>query len=217
MDAREAKIRVVLVDDHEMVRQALSRMLSEYPQVEVVGEANDRPSATRVLKDLDPDVVVLDYSIPGGGGLPVLEDLRDRGARTRALVLTVHESIHYALRVLEAGGYGYVIKASAMDELMEGIEAVARGEVYVSPALSKKIIERLRVLPRDRTGLDALSNREFELLRLLGAGTGLNEAAKMLNISASTVSTYRTRLMQKLGLENTAQVIRFAIENDIVG
>jgi DNA-binding NarL/FixJ family response regulator len=217
LNVMDEKIRVVLVDDHEMIRQALSQLLSENEQIEVVGEAHDRQSATDILREVEPDVVVLDYSIPGGGGLPVLEELRLRASSTRALVLTMHESIHYALRVLEAGAVGYVIKASAVDDLVEGIRAASRNEVYVSPALSHRVIDHLRAPSRGRAGVHSLSSREFELLRLLGAGTSLGEVAEILNISRSTVSTYRTRLMQKLSLENTAQIIRFAIENDIVG
>jgi DNA-binding NarL/FixJ family response regulator len=162
-------------------------------------------------------VLVLDYSIPGGGAPPLIEDLVRLRCRTRILLLTVHESIHYAVKVLEAGAHGYVIKSAAVKEIVEAIRDVNQNEIYISPKISHRVIDHLRRPKRDRVGLDSLSVREFELLRYLGAGMSLKEAAKRQHISTSTASTYRARLMEKLSLDNTAQLIRYALENDIVG
>jgi len=129
----------------------------------------------------------------------------------------VHENIHYAVKVLEAGAHGYVIKSAAVRELVEAIQSVRDGEVYVSPKVSQKVLQHLRTPKSRRGGLEDLSPREFELLRALGAGLGLKECARRLHVTTSTASTYRARLMEKLGLSTTAEIIRFAIENDVVG
>ena len=135
----------------------------------------------------------------------------------KILILTVHENIHYAVKVLESGAHGYVVKSAAVAELVEAIHAVSAGEVYISPKVSQKVMQHLRRPKKDRVGLEALSQREFELLRLLGAGMSLKECAERLAISTSSASTYRARILEKLNLHSTAEVIRFALENDIVG
>ena len=214
--AKQGTIRVVLADDHEMVRAGLSQILEERDGIEVVGQAGDGVEAVAVASETQPDVVVLDYSMPRGDAPSVIEHLRRESPRAKILILTVHEDIHYALRVLECGAHGYVIKAAAAAELVDAIAAVRSGEIYISPRIAQKLMGRLRAPRKDRTGLESLSPREFELLRALGSGMGLKECGRQLNISASTASTYRARLMEKLELESTAEIIRFALENRVV-
>src|SRR5260370_38558669 len=125
--------------------------------------------------------------------------------------------MHYAGKALESGARGYVVKSAAVRELVDAIKAVAEGEIYISPKVSQRVIQHLRRPKKERVGLEALSQREFELLRVLGAGMSLKECARHLNISSSSASTYRSRLMEKLNLHTTAEVIRFALENDVVG
>lgn len=211
------RIRVVLADDHRMVREALAGVLNDHPGIDVVGQAGDGDEAARIIDLEKPDVAVLDYSMPPRDAPPLVESLVQRHASMRILVLTIHESLHYAVRVLEAGADGYVIKSSAASELFEAIRAVDQGEVYVSPRVSHQVLKALRNPRSMRVGLDALSPREFDLLRILGAGMGLGECADRLNISTSTASTYRARLMDKLKLRSTAELIRYALEHDIVG
>ena len=209
-------IRVALVDDHEMVREALGQILEDSEDVQVVGKASDNAGVYQLIADCKPDVLVLDYTLSDGASLGTIEQIAaDRGAPA-IVVLTVHENPHYAVRVLEAGALGFVIKAAAFRELVEGIRAAHRGDVFVSPALAPAVMGRLSRPRRERVGLDALSNREFELLRLLASGLGLQQAAHAQNISPSTASTYRSRLLEKLGMDSTADLIRFAIENDVV-
>ncbi len=210
-------IRVILADDHAMVREGLAQILQENARIRVVGQASDGLEAVEVTSRTEADVVLLDYSMPKLGGTHLLERLLKQDPRARILVLTVHESIHYAVRALEGGAHGYVIKSAAVQELVEAIEALHRGEIYISPALSQNVIHHLRRPKRERAGLDALSNREFELLQALGAGMGLKECTRYLGISSSTASTYRARLMEKLNLHSTAEIIRFALEHEIVG
>jgi DNA-binding NarL/FixJ family response regulator len=215
--AGQGIIRVVLADDHAMVREALAQILEESGCLRVVGQAANGPEALEVAAKTQPDVMVLDYSMPGLDAAAAIEALVRRRPQLKVLVLTVHENIHYAVKVLESGAHGYVVKSAAVGELVEAIQAVSAGEVYISPKVSQRVIQHLRRPRRDRVGPEALSQREFELLRLLGAGMSLKECARQLNISTSSASTYRTRLMEKLNLRGTAEVIRFALENDIVG
>lgn len=211
------KIRVVLADDHQMVRAGLSQILEESEGIEVVGQAGDGPEALQVASETNPDVVVLDYSMPKMDAPAVIDHLRRQNPKTKILILTVHENIHYALKVLEGGAHGYVIKSAAVGELVDAIAAVRNGETYVSPRISRKIMQHLRTPSRHSRGLQSLSQREFELLRALGAGLGISDCAKQLGVSTSTVSTYRARLMEKLELKTTAEIIRFALENQIAG
>jgi DNA-binding NarL/FixJ family response regulator len=182
-----------------------------------VGQAADGPGAVETAARVRPDVLVLDYSMPRLDAPEALDSLRRLLPDLKVLVLTVHENIHYAVKVLECGAHGYVVKSAAVGELVDAIKAVSAGEIYISSKVSQKVIQHLRRPKKDRVGLEALSQREFELLRILGAGMSLKECAKRLNISTSSASTYRARLMEKLHLRSTAEVIRFALENDVVG
>lgn len=212
-------IRAVLVDDHAMVREALAQILDEVHDIEVVGQGADAAAALRLVRELRPDILVLDYGLPGGGAPDVIEQVAVPEApwSTKVVVLTVHDSIHYAVRVLEAGAYGFVVKTGAVEDLEAALRAAHAGEVYVSPDLSQKVLQTLRRPKRDRLGPEALSARELELLRRLGAGMSLKAAALDLHISPSTASTYRARLVDKLQLETTAELIRFALEHGLVG
>jgi DNA-binding NarL/FixJ family response regulator len=215
--AEHGIIRVVLADDHAMVREALAQILQESGCIRVVGQAANGSEALDAAARAQPDVIVLDYSMPGLDAAAAIAALLRRRPELKILVLTVHENIHYAVKVLESGAHGYVVKSAAVAELVDAIQAVSAGEVYVSPKVSQRVIQHLRRPKRDRVGLESLSQREFELLRVLGAGMSLKECARHLNISTSSASTYRSRLMEKLNLHTTAEVIRFALENDIVG
>jgi DNA-binding NarL/FixJ family response regulator len=210
-------IRVVLADDHAMVREALAQLLDESGSIRVVGQASDGHQAVELAVALRPDVIVLDYTMPNLDAPSAIETLLRRLPELKILILTVHENIHYAVKVLESGAHGYVVKSAAVGELVEAIHSASEGEVYISPKVSQRVIQHLRRPRKERVGLEALSQREFELLRVLGAGMSLKECAKHLNISASSASTYRARLMEKLKLRTTAEVIRFALENDVVG
>ncbi len=209
------RVRVALVDDHSMVREALALILESDERFEIVGQGGDRHDAVRITTELQPDVLVLDYAMPGGGALLAIEDITREGIRTRILVLTVHKSIHYAVRVLEVGAHGFLVKSSAVEELVEAIRVVQEGDIYITPQLSSRVLNHLLLPKRERVGIDALSIREFEILRILGSGTGLKEAASELSISTSTASTYRVRLMKKLGLTTTAELIRYALEQGV--
>lgn len=210
-------IRVVLADDHAVVREALAQFLDESASVEVVGQVADGHHVLELAADAIPDVVVLDYNMPQSSALSTIEALGIRFPKIKILVLTVHESTHYAVKVLESGAHGYVVKSAAATELIDAIRAVQEGEVYVSPRVSRRILQHLRQPRKERRGLEALSPREFEIMRLLALGMSLKECVNQLHISASSAQTYRARLVEKLKLDSTPELICFALENDIVG
>ncbi len=208
-------IRIVLADDHTMVREALARILCEEGGIDVVAQACDGREAVEAVATTAADVLVLDYSMPQSDAPGIIEGLLARHADLKVLVLTVHENIHYALRVLESGAQGYLIKSAAADELVHAIREVHGGRVYLSASISQEVLQRLRRPRGKRTGLDALSPREFTLLRMLGTGKTLQQSARDMHVSVSTASTFRARIMDKLGLESTAELIRFALEHDL--
>lgn len=210
-----ATIRVVLADDHTMVREALARILNEELGIAVVAQACDGVEAIAAVDAAAPDVLVLDYSMPNQDPPSLIEDLLARDPGLKILILTVHENIHYALRVLEHGAQGYLIKSAAAEELVKAIKDVHDGRIYLSASISQEVMHRLRK-PRDkRKGLDALSPREFTFLRMLAAGKTLQQCASDMHVSVSTASTYRARIMEKLHLESTAELIRFALEHNL--
>jgi DNA-binding NarL/FixJ family response regulator len=209
-------IRVVLADDHTMVREALARILAESGAINVVAQANNGAEAIESVKRTDPDVVVLDYSMPKHDAVHVIERLLRYNPQMKVLVLTVHESIHYAVRVLEHGALGYLVKSAAVEELVDAIRTVRRGRIYLSAGISPEVINYLRRPKRQRVGLEALSQREFDFLRIMGTGKSLQDCAREMNIGTSTASTYRARIMEKLNLQTTAELIRFALEQGLV-
>ncbi|MBU22298.1 MAG: DNA-binding response regulator [Acidobacteria bacterium] len=207
--------RVLLADDHTMVREALARILDETSDIEVVAQARDGREVSDAIQRSSPDVLVLDFTMPYLDPPRDIERLLGQYPSLKILVLTVHERAHYALRALESGAHGYLIKSAASEELMEAIREVRAGRIYLSSSISQDVLARLRT-PRDkRSGLEALSPREFSCLRLLGAGKTLQECAREMHVSVSTASTYRGRIMEKLGLDSTAELIRFALEHDL--
>ena len=211
------RIRVVLADDHAMVREALARILEDSGAVSVVGQASDGLQVLQTVEATKPECVVLDYSMPNLDAPGVIDSLLRRQRGIKILVLTVHENIHYAIRVLESGAHGYLIKSAAIDELVLAIKSVHSGGIYISPKVSDEVLQHLRRPKRERVGLEALSQREFDLLRLLGAAKSLQQCPKQMKVSTSTASTYRARVMEKLNLESTAELIRFALEHNVVG
>ena len=213
----KSTIRVVLADDHAMIREGLAGILEEAPGILVIGLAADGPEAVKMILERNPDVLILDYSMPSLDAPAVIEQVIARSPQTRILVLTVHENFHYAVKALDAGAHGFLLKAAAAEELIKAVRRVHSGRPYISPVISQKMLENLKLGHGDRPGLHSLSSREFQLLRYLGSGKRMLECARLMRIDESTVSTYRTRLMEKLGLNSTAELIRYALENEIVG
>lgn len=210
---RAQPIRILLADDHGVVRAGLRALLESQADMRVVAEAADGPSAVTLTRQLVPTVVVSDLSMPGGG-LETIRQITELGLPTRVLVLTVHAEERYLLPVLEAGGSGYVRKASAHTDLLEAIRTVAQGEVFLDPAATKTLLRGYlgRVRSGDELDLgEVLSEREREVVRLTAEGHTAQQAADILALSPKTVETYRHRAMQKLGLTNRAELVRYAL------
>lgn len=212
-------ISIVLADDHGIVRAGLKALLERQPDMKVLGEAADGPEALRAARELRPTVLITDLSMPGGG-LETIKEITGLGLPTRILVLTVHAEERYLLPVLEAGGSGYVRKSSAHTDLLDAVRTVARGEVFLDPAATKTLLRGY--LGRVRTGEEVdfgevLSEREREVVRLTAEGHTALQAADILSLSPKTVETYRHRAMQKLGLTNRAELVRYALRSGLLG
>jgi DNA-binding NarL/FixJ family response regulator len=207
--------RVLIADDHAILRRGLCEILvRELPGV-VCGEAEDAAQVLAQIEDAEWDLVILDITMPGPSGLDVLRDLRRLRPRLPVLVLSMHPEDQYGKRVLKAGAAGYMIKESAPEELMKAIHKVIAGGHYVSPALAETLAVDLngdQRLPLH----DRLSDREFEVLRQLASGRTIGQIAEGLHLSAQTVSTYRARILEKTGLSTTAELMHYAFRNRLV-
>ena len=211
-------IRVVLADDHGVVRAGLRALLEAQSDIVVVGEAEDGPGAISAVSELHPDVVVTDLSMPGGG-MEAVKELTGLSNAAKVLVLTVHAEERYLLPVLQAGGSGYVRKSSAHSDLLNAIRTVARGEVFLDPGATKTLLRGY--LGRSGEGeeidiVEVLSEREREVVKLTAEGYTAQQSADFLSLSPKTVETYRHRAMQKLGLTNRAELVRYALRAGIL-
>ncbi|HEV8635660.1 MAG TPA: response regulator transcription factor [Chloroflexota bacterium] len=211
------KIRIVVADDHAVLRAGLRALLNAEPDMEVVGEAANGREAVERAEQLQPDVIVMDLSMPVMGGLDATKQIKEKGLPTRVLVLTVHAEQQYLLPVLQAGGAGYVLKQAADTELIQAIRTVHRGEAFLYPAAANLLIEdyRRRVTASEDE-FDGLSEREREVLKLTAEGFSSQEIADKLIISAKTVDTYRQRIMDKLDIHHRSELIRYALRKGLL-
>lgn len=210
-------IRVFLADDHGILRAGLRLLIDAQPDMRVVGEAGDGAGTLHLVADLQPDLILLDLTMPGLGGLEVLPLLRQRAPNSRILILTMHDNEGYLRQALQAGAAGYVLKGAVDSELLNAIRAVARGETYIHSAITHKLLESLQSpLPSASDPWDALSARELEVLRLVALGYTNSEIAEQLAISVKTVETYRARGMEKLNLRTRAELVRAAIAKGLL-
>jgi two-component system, NarL family, invasion response regulator UvrY len=209
-------MRVLVVDDHAVVRKGVLQILAEDSGILQADEAASGREALRALQEKKYDVLLLDIAMPGGGGLDVLEELRKRASSPHVLILSMYSEKQYALRALKSGADGYLTKDSLPDELLVAIHRVAEGRKYVSLALGEELAEELASGGAANSPDKDLSGREYQVMSLLAAGKAVAAIAAELGLSVSTVSTYRGRLMKKLGVKNTAEVIRYAIRHGLV-
>ena len=212
------KIRVLLVDDHAVLRAGLEALLGLEPDLEVVGKASTGEEAIERVGAVRPDVVIMDLGMPGMGGLEATRQIAAANSGARVLVLTSHAEEEYLLPVLEAGGSGYVKKTSADEDLISAIRTVARGEVFLYPSATKLLLNGFRKAEArgEASPVEELSEREREVLQLTAEGYSSVETGKKLFLSPKTVDTYRSRLMQKLGLAHRAELVRFALDNGLL-
>lgn len=208
-------IRVLMADDHVIVRRGLQDILGDHPDIELVADAGDYPALMALVDAHDADVVVMDVRMPGGNVLDALARLQRRHPTLPVLVLSAHPEDQFALRLLKAGASGYVAKESAARELVEAIRALAAGRRYVSPGLAEQLAA-VYAGAGDEPLHTRLSDREFQVLTMIASGRTVGEIAADLHLSVKTVSTYRSRLLEKMGLTTNAELTRYAFESGLV-
>lgn len=209
-------IRVLLADDHSIVRDGLRRIIEDSGDMEVIAEAADGRDALRLAGEAAPDVAVIDISMPGLDGLEVVARLKAKFPALPVLVLTMHEEAQYVVRAIEAGAMGYLTKQSAPEQLVDAIQKIYKGQRYITDDATEALALRVARGSAGQTPLDTLSMRELQVLRRLAMGHTSREIANAYSISVKTVDTYRARLLKKLNLRNNAELIRFAIQNNLL-
>lgn len=208
-------VRVVIVDDHPVIRRGVRDILADNPHLEVVAEASSGVEALHTVCEMRPDLVLLDVTLPDRTGIEVLKELKELSPQTKVLVLSIHSEEQYAVRALRAGAAGYLTKESAPEDLLRAIEAVLDGEVFVTDTIARRLTRLTSRRESPEVPHELLSDREFEVLRLLGQGKGISQIAAEMGVSVKTVSTYRARILEKLGKESTAELIRYAVEHNL--
>ncbi|MBI5474177.1 MAG: response regulator transcription factor [Ignavibacteriae bacterium] len=208
-------IRVFIADDHSLFRTGLQQILARHPDLCVVGEAGTGADALRGIREAECDVLLLDITMPGRGGLDILKDVRRESPDVAILILSMHPEDQFAIRVLKAGASGYVSKESAADELIAAIRKVASGGRYVSAALAEKLAFAIGRNP-EFPPHHMLSEREFQVVQMLATGMKLIEIADMLNLSEKTITTYRARILEKLHLHTNAELVHYAIDHKLI-
>jgi two-component system response regulator NreC len=215
----QEKKRVVIAEDHKILRQGLRSLLSTSEDLEVVGEAGDGMSAIRTIKEADPDLVLLDLNMPKMDGIAVIKEIKQQSPETKILALTMHRKEDYVLEVFNSGGDGYCLKSSGHEDLMMAIQAVLSGKRYISPEISGLVLEgylESRKTIKKKSSFETLTQREKEVLKLVGEGYQNKEIADYLCISAKTVEKHRANIMQKLDLHTASALTAYAIEKGLV-
>ena len=207
-------LNVVICDDHPIFREGLKTALSMVDDIAVVGEAASGPELLEVLARTPCNAILLDIALPGPDGIEVLKDLAYRGNRVPVLALSMYPEDHYALRAFRGGAAGYLTKNSPMPQLVEALRTVAGGGRYVSPAMAERLADEVQ--GGGKPGHERLSDREYQVLLKLVSGQGIKEIAGELGISPSTIGTHRARILEKLGLKTRAELIRYAMEHQLV-
>ena len=203
-----------MVDDHAVVRAGVRRLLEQEPLFEVIGEAESGEKAYQIFGELKPDVMVMDLSMPGMGGLEAIRRILMRYEKAKILVLSMHEDLSFANQALKLGAKGYLIKNALADDLVKSIETVSNGEVFLSAEIAKKMA--MQSISGDKDPIHELSAREFEIFRLLAEGLDIDGIASTLNISSKTVSNYQTMIKQKLDINSPVELIRYAIKTGVI-
>lgn len=212
-------LRVLLADDHGVVRKGLRFLLERQPDIEIAGEASDGREAVRLAETADPDIVIMDIAMPMLNGIDATAQIVKRNPRAGVIILSMHSDEDYLLSALNAGAKGYLLKESAEADLVRAIQAVSKGSPFFSPEIAKTMLEDYMRFLQQRNlqdSYDLLTDREKEVLQLLAEGKSNKEAAAILDLSIYTVDTHRTHLMQKLNLHNTAEIVLYAVRKKII-
>jgi DNA-binding NarL/FixJ family response regulator len=215
----EGKTKVVIVEDHKLFREGLKSLLSDKEDLVVIGEAGDGIEAIRTIKKCQPELLLLDLSMPKMNGISVMKEIKNQFPEIKIMALTIHESDQYVLEAFEAGADGYCLKDAGRNELMVAVDSVLQGKRYISPSISENVLEGYitgRKKLKTQTTWDSITQREREVLKLLGEGYQNKEISDLLHISVKTVEKHRANIMNKLDLHNAAALTAFAIEHGLV-
>jgi DNA-binding NarL/FixJ family response regulator len=208
-------IRILIADDHPIVRQGLKQILTEEPDVVVVGEAQNSQELLELVRKQDWDIVILDITMPGRGGIDVLKELKHERPKLPVLMLSVHPEDQYAVRALKAHASGYMTKDSAPEELVKAIRKILRGGKYISSTLAEKLAFDLET-ETEKPLHETLSDREHQVLLMIASGKTVSEIAKELSLSVKTIDTYRARILEKMKMKTNAELTHYAIKNKLV-
>ena len=208
-----APVRILLADDHSLVRQALRSLLEKH-EFQVVSEASDGQEALRVGMETNPEVAILDISMPILNGIDVARELSKSSPRTKVLLLTQHDEDQYVTEAMRAGVKGYVLKSQAAGDLVSAVREICKGAVYLSPSISRAVVDAF--LHKTKLPADPLSGRERQVLQLVGEGKSTKEIAVLLGVSVKTAESHRARLMRKLDIHETASLVRYAIRRGLI-
>jgi DNA-binding NarL/FixJ family response regulator len=212
-DSPDAK-RILIVDDHPLFRKGLEQLINSDGGLAVCGEAGNAAEAMEVIRKLNPDLAIVDLSLPGANGIELIKNIRAEFSKVPILVLSMHDESLYALRALRAGAEGYVMKHEAMANVIQAIREVFNGRPYLSPAMAAQVITKFahRQVEGEADAVERLSDRELEILELIGKGNDVRQIAKVLHLSPKTVETHRSHIKDKLYLKNSREVARFALQ-----
>jgi len=208
-------LKVLIADDHALIREGMKKILKAAQEISVVREAQNAREVIEEVKKGDLDVVILDISLPGKSGLELLKDLKQYYPKLPVLILSMHPEDRFAVRALKAGASGYVTKESAVDDLINAIRKVVQGRKYVSPALAEKLAFDLET-DTGKPLHEGLSDREYQVMCLIAAGRSVRQIAAELFLSMSTVNTYRARILEKMNMKTDAELIRYAVQNQLI-
>jgi DNA-binding NarL/FixJ family response regulator len=208
-------MKILIVDDHELIREGLKKVLVKHPEMNVVGEAGDSIELYDQLKRIQVDIIIMDISLPGRSGLDIVNDLKKSYPEIKILILSMHPEDRFAVRALKAGAAGYLTKQSAAQELVKAIKKVMSGGKYITPALAEQLALEIET-PSDKPAHELLSNREFEIMRMIGFGKSVGEIGGELSLSVNTITSYRARIMEKMKMKTNAELIRYAIQHQLV-
>lgn len=211
--------KILIVDDHPLVRTGFAQLIGDCPDLEVCGEAGDMAEAMQQIEEVQPDLAIIDLSLAGGSGLDLIERIKARHKNVLMLVASMHDETLYAERVLTAGARGYINKQEAQDRIIQAIRTVLGGKVYLSRAMTERLLSGMVDADADKRDIDNLSNRELQVFELIGQGVPAGQIAKQLNLSVKTIETHQAHIKKKLGLssahELTQRAIRWVMDQEI--